>query len=91
MQRLADRVNLYGCDLNGKWIGIPLWVHRRCINPMFDIANEIAYEGRMIHGSYLCNKDVPVQVHPQLDENRWIETYDRCTHKQFTLQLAIRL
>lgn len=35
VQQLADRVNPYGCMLDvmgeDKWIGIPLWVHRRCI------------------------------------------------------------
>ncbi|MBF4349368.1 hypothetical protein EAY19_25325, partial [Vibrio anguillarum] len=34
VQTLADRVNPYGCmiDMDGEdqWIGIPLWVHRRC-------------------------------------------------------------
>src|SRR5690625_5555762 len=33
---------------NKERIGIPLWVHRRCKEPMFSIANEIAYENKMV-------------------------------------------
>jgi hypothetical protein len=55
VQRLADNANRYGAyvgseDSGGIWVGSPLRVHRRCINPMFDISNCIAYEGRMIFG-----------------------------------------
>lgn len=54
VQQLVDRVNHWGCELNLMnnkiWIGIPLWVHRRCIEPMFSIANRLAYNNRMIHG-----------------------------------------
>src|SRR5699024_12314035 len=39
---------------NKERIGIPLCVHRRCIEPMFSIANEIAYENKMV----LAKKDV---------------------------------
>lgn len=92
VQELADRVNPYGCMLKvqdeEKWIGIPLWVHRRCINPMFDIANKIAYEERMIHGNYKSNKDVPVVQHPQLKHNRWVEVTGNCTYKQYSKQLG---
>ena len=38
-------------DLNQEnWIGIPLWVHRRCKYPMFDISNVISYGGNMVQG-----------------------------------------
>ncbi|TCV06947.1 AAA domain-containing protein [Samsonia erythrinae] len=54
VQQVADRVNSWGCELDvmdtPMWIGIPLWVHRRCIEPMFSLANKMAYNGRMIHG-----------------------------------------
>ncbi|GAA3328675.1 hypothetical protein GCM10020331_073610 [Ectobacillus funiculus] len=42
VQSLADLANPMGTfttDSN-KRIGIPLWVHRRCSNPMFTIANK---------------------------------------------------
>lgn len=49
VQSLADRANAFGTwKLGNEWIGTPLWVHRRCLDPMFSIANEIAYEGKMV-------------------------------------------
>lgn len=49
VQSLADHANARGMNAaNAMWMGIPLWVHRRCSNPMFSIANEIAYENKMV-------------------------------------------
>jgi tRNA A37 threonylcarbamoyladenosine biosynthesis protein TsaE len=55
VQNLADLANPYGmyknkCEQNLR-IGIPLWVHRRCKNPMFSIANTIAYDNQMVLAS----------------------------------------
>lgn len=54
---LADQLNEYGGyrNINGEkiWLGCPLVVHRRCINPMFTISNEIAYENKMFLKSSL--------------------------------------
>lgn len=51
VQVMADRINPIGSYINIRdkdiWIGIPLRVHRRCLNPMFDIANGIAYDNTM--------------------------------------------
>jgi superfamily I DNA and/or RNA helicase len=51
VQSMSDRINPLGSYLtiNSKkeWIGIPLRVHRRCISPMFEISNNIAYDNTM--------------------------------------------
>ena len=56
VQTLVDAISSYGfyksqdCD-NDSWIGIPLWVHRRCQYPMFNIANKLSYNGLMVQGN----------------------------------------
>lgn len=51
VQLMADRVNRYGWTMNDDWVGSPLRVHRRCTDPMFSIANEIAYAGMMYNST----------------------------------------
>ncbi|MFT5083978.1 MAG: superfamily I DNA and/or RNA helicase [Lentisphaeria bacterium] len=90
VQKLADRVNPYGCAIEIKnkleWIGIPLWVHRRCIEPMFSVANEIAYESRMIHGV----EDSKIQAipHKSLGFSRWVSVAGQCSRRQFNPEHA---
>ncbi|WP_129056979.1 MULTISPECIES: hypothetical protein [unclassified Chryseobacterium] len=54
VQQLADRISLNGTYMplansdEQIWTGFPLRTHRRCDNPMFDIANKIAYDGQMV-------------------------------------------
>jgi hypothetical protein len=56
-QTLADRANIFGIYLRtadsdeGIWLGSPLFVHRRCLDPMFRISNSIAYANKMIYGA----------------------------------------
>lgn len=54
-QTLIDSASQYGFykGINNleDWIGIPLWVHRRCEYPMFNISNEISYGGNMVQGN----------------------------------------
>ncbi len=49
---IADQSNAYGSyyKVNGKneWVGMPLVVHRRCIEPMFSISNAISYNNKMV-------------------------------------------
>lgn len=54
VQHLADRRNPLGTSLpqdgDDLWVGAPLRVHRRCEEPMFSLANRIAYDGMMVYG-----------------------------------------
>ncbi|SDH18205.1 Superfamily I DNA and/or RNA helicase [Pedobacter terrae] len=52
-QKLADRITDNGTLMqqnNGApiWTGFPLRTHRRCEDPMFTLANTIAYSGQMV-------------------------------------------
>ncbi len=50
-QTLVDDTSQFGYyKSNDEWIGIPLWVHRRSNYPMFNISNEISYNGLMVQG-----------------------------------------
>ncbi len=72
VQVLADRVNPIGTYLNLEgdeyWVGAPLRVHRRCNNPMFSVANLIAYDNLMIQGA--SNK--PILFENVLPNSSWI-------------------
>ncbi len=50
VQTLADAVSRYGTERGGRWISLPLLAHNRCLEPMFTIANQMAYEDKMVHG-----------------------------------------
>lgn len=90
VQQIADRANPYGCTLTVMnkpvWVGIPLWVHRRCIEPMFSIANRIAYDNRMIHG--LDDRAIVSQPLQNGLSNCWYSSEGECTRKQYKSELA---
>lgn len=55
VQTLVDAASQYGFyrtqdKSEDSWIGIPLWVHRRCRYPMFTISNKISYDEFMVQG-----------------------------------------
>lgn len=55
MQALVDQNNPFGTTLKSHkgepvWVGSPLKVHRRCVDPMFTISNKIAYNESMVLG-----------------------------------------
>lgn len=52
VQQFADCQNPLGTYLNNsngepEWVGCPLLVHRRCIDPMYSISNNLSYSGIM--------------------------------------------
>lgn len=52
VQKLADRISVYGTEVDeNTWTGFPLRTHRRCQDPMFSIANKIAYLDQMVLGT----------------------------------------
>ncbi|EKT1261528.1 helicase [Salmonella enterica] len=85
VQQVADRNNHWGCELEVMntpiWIGIPLWVHRRCIEPMFSLANKMAYNNRMIHG-FNADKIVSQSVNNAI-ENHWLVSRGGTGAKQY--------
>ncbi|MGH0004845.1 DEAD/DEAH box helicase [Pseudovibrio ascidiaceicola] len=84
-QVLADQANSFGTSVSKDgdetiWIGSPLRVHRRCIDPMFGLANRIAYEDRMVFGLSSRSLD-PDQV-PYLGETCWIHLPETAQGRQ---------
>ena len=60
VQAIMDQASQYGYYKDKEhqnWIGIPLWVHRRCLNPMFNIANTISYNNKMVLPSNVKEKE----------------------------------
>ncbi len=50
-QELADRVGRFGTEIDDVWVGVPLRVHRRCDELIFNIANSMAYDDMMVFGT----------------------------------------
>jgi hypothetical protein len=52
VQTLADGASAYMAEFHGRHgsrtVGVPLLVHRRCAEPMFGIANAVAYDHLMV-------------------------------------------
>ncbi|MFI9643982.1 AAA domain-containing protein [Micromonospora sp. NPDC051925] len=79
VQRLADRLTPLGTWLTGDgdsdptWVGVPLTVHRRCDQPMFDVVNRVAYGGLMIDGTGTGAGERFHLVYPTLPQSKWID------------------
>lgn len=78
IQTISDRANPFGTEVKvedeSTWIGCPLWVHRRCIEPMATISNQIAYQGKMVIAT------MPPKLDKQfpLGDSRWIDIGGEC-------------
>ncbi len=79
VQKIADKCNPFGLyeylHTEKQWIGCPLREHRRCLNPMFSIANFIAYNNKMVHHLQ--------EDKPELSESCWYHICGKTTKKQY--------
>jgi len=78
VQRLADRANPFGTyigQIQKTWIGIPLRVHRRCLDPMFKVANAIAYDNLMVQATI----HKPSQLAALLPISQWVHVEGHST------------
>lgn len=87
-QALADESNELGTYLDhsvaSTWVGAPLRVHRRCIEPMFSIANTIAYSGLMTYGT--SESERQVQQMTALPDSAWFDTGGACVGRHWVPQ-----
>jgi superfamily I DNA and/or RNA helicase len=90
VQVIADRQNKYGTTINGSWVGSPLRVHRRCMNPMFDIANKIAYDDLMIFASIKEEKKASY-ISSIKFESAFIDVKGNVKGKHFVENQAIKI
>ena len=80
VQFRADAGNPLGTKVQAEgdneiWIGSPLRVHRRCIDPMFSVANAIAYQNKMIFG--LAQRLPCPDIAPLYGDSAWIDISGR--------------
>ncbi|WP_256658688.1 DEAD/DEAH box helicase [Pseudomonas sp. LP_7_YM] len=88
VQSLADRANAYGSYAEGEddtlhWIGSPLRVHRRCLEPMFSLSNSIAYSDKMVFG---LPSRTAANASPVHCDSCWIDMAGKTEHKQVVPQ-----
>jgi hypothetical protein len=73
VQSLADSASSYESEFQTesgtRTVGVPLLVHRRCMEPMFSVSNEIAYAGLMVH----AREPRASSIRDALGSSRWIE------------------
>lgn len=90
VQSLADASSAFGTAIDQEWVGLPLVVHRRCAEPMFSLANRLAYDGSMVLG----RSSRPSAIRDILGPSAWIDIKPgRCDDKwsEAEGQAAIRL
>jgi len=80
-QTLADAATAYTAEFStgagSRSVGVPLLVHRRCSEPMFGIANAVAYDRQMVQ----AKRSAPSPIGEVLGPSRWIEVDGGATEK----------
>lgn len=88
VQNLMDRASLFGSHRSVReesyWLGSPLRVHRRCQEPMFAIANAIAYENSMLLAT-------PPSTSPSLHPSCWWDIGGNASSKHYVPQQGMAL
>lgn len=78
VQTLADAASPYGskfhCRGVSRVVGVPLLVHHRCAEPMFGIANAIAYGGMMVS----VKRPGPSPIRDVLGPSAWLNVEGTC-------------
>lgn len=81
VQTLADDATSWCAEfparIGSRIVGVPLLVHRRCAEPMFGIANRVAYENLMVHAK--AAKASPIR--DLLGPARWIDVAGAASDK----------
>lgn len=78
VQIVADRANKFGAKIGNMWVGCPLRVYKRCTEPMFTVANKIAYENLMI---FDVNKSKKIPTVPK--DNFWMDVKGKCIYRHY--------
>ncbi len=86
VQTLADRVTPFGSWVERTsgssptdaperlWTGMPLRTHRRCDDPMFSVANSIAYADQMVQGRVdKAGQPTPWDFSCSLGKSAWLD------------------
>lgn len=80
-QTLADAATPYRAEFSTgpgtRTVGVPLLVHRRCADPMFSIANAVAYGGLMVQAKRPGSSPIGDVLGP----SRWIDVEGGATDK----------
>src|SRR5690606_35888762 len=80
-QTLADAATPYMAEFSTgpgtRTVGVPLLVHRRCADPMFSIANAVAYGGLMVQAKRPGSSPIGDVLGP----SRWIDVEGGATDK----------
>lgn len=81
VQILGDACNNYGgyrfFNDEKIWLGCPLILHRRCLDPMFTISNKIAYNERMFQKTEQSKKGIKLT----LEKSYWLDVKGKMIEK----------